>query len=288
VNFEIVDLTKNGDHTLTSNTITAAAVTAITDSNNALTILKDAGDTVGLDTTWGTATNTTETVNGVSSSVESYTNTGNTSVTLRVITTVESDDGTSQAQDIIAAPFTGGDGHDLITGTTGVETLTGGAGDDIIFGGTGNDILNGDTGNDILLGGTGDDTLNGGTGSDVMFGGTGGDTFKWNLSDIGNDFINEFTNGAAATDDVLDLSDLLVGESSNAASLDDYLDFSASPGGGTLITVDTNGADTGGEGQTITLENIAYTDLQVYAGGTGSDADIITTMLSDTSLIVTV
>jgi hypothetical protein len=77
-----------------------------------------------------------------------------------------------------------------------------------------------------------------------------------------------------------------VGESSTAASLDDYLTFSTSTGGGTLITVDTNGGAAGGEGQTITLENITFTDLQTYAGGTGSNTDIIAEMLSDNSLIV--
>jgi Ca2+-binding RTX toxin-like protein len=284
VNFEIIDLTINGVHTL--NSVTAAGVIALTDSDNALTILKDAADTVDLDGTWGTATNTTETVNGVSSSVESYTNTVDTSVTLKIITTSESTNAAYNAQDITLLPFTGGAGNDLITGTTGIDTLTGGAGDDIMFGGTGVDILNGDAGNDILLGGTGADILNGGIGSDVMFGDTGGDTFKWNLSDIGNDFINDFSRGAAATDDKLDLSDLLVGESSDAASLDDYLNFSASPGGGTLITVDTNGAAAGGEGQTITLENITYASWATYTGATDSDSDIITKMLSDASLIV--
>jgi Ca2+-binding RTX toxin-like protein len=286
VNFESVDLTTNGVHTLSS--VTAAGVIALTDSDNALTILKDAADTVDLDGTWGTATNTTETVNGVSSSVASYTNTGNASVTLKIITTSESTDATHQAQDIILTPWTGGDGNDLITGSTGNETVTGGAGDDIMFGGTGVDTLYGDAGNDTLLGGTGADIIIGGTGSDVMYGDTGGDTFKWNLGDTGNDFINDFENGAAATSDKLDLSDLLVGESSTAESLDDYLDFSASTGGGTLITVDTNGTATGGEGQTITLENITYASWGTYIGNgsTGSDSDIITKMLSDTSLIV--
>jgi Ca2+-binding RTX toxin-like protein len=214
--------------------------------------------------------------------VESYTNTVDTSVTLKIITTSESTDATHQAQDITTTPWMGGDGHDLITGSTGNETLTGGAGDDIMFGGTGVDILNGDAGNDILLGGTGADILNGGTGSDVMFGDTGGDTFKWNLSDIGNDFINDFSRGAAATDDKLHLSDLLVGESSNAESLNHYLDFSAITGGGTLITVDTNGTAAGGEGQTITLENIDYASTW----GSKTNTEIIAEMLSDNSLIV--
>jgi len=283
VNFEIVDLSKNGIHTLSS--LTAAGVIALTDSNKALTILKDASDTVGLDNTWGTATNTTEMVNGVSSSVESYTNTGDASVTLRIVTTSESTDATHQSQEISLTPWMGGPGHDLITGSTGIDTIAGGAGDDIMYGGTGVDTMSGDAGNDILLGDTGADILNGGTGSDVMHGGTGGDTFKWNLLDTGNDFINDFARGAAATDDVLDLSDLLVGESNSAASLDNYLDFSANASGNTVITVDTNGAAAGGEGQTITLENITYASWASYAGST-SDSNIIAQMLSDTSLIV--
>jgi Ca2+-binding RTX toxin-like protein len=281
VNFEIIDLTKNGDHTITGD-ITSLGVAGLTGAANALTILKDTGDTITLATEWVVATNnTTEMLNGVDSPVVTYTNTANAS-TLKVVTsTAASTDVTHLSQEISGAAATGGDGHDLITGTTANDILTGGAGDDIMFGGTGDDIMSGGSGNDILMGDTGADTLNGGTGSDVMHGGTGGDTFEWNSGDTGNDFINDFSKGAATTDDVLDLSDLLVGESSTAESLDDYLDFSASAGGGTLITVDTNGLDDGGEGQTITLENITYASW-----GTTSDTDIITQMLSDNSLIV--
>jgi Ca2+-binding RTX toxin-like protein len=283
-NFEIIDLSKSGNHTLSN--ITLAGVIAITDSNNTLTILKDDGDTVGLDNTWGTSVNTLEVIDGESRSVETYTNTDDTSVTLKVVTIPA--DTTDVSQEIMgttgADTLTGGTGDDLMDGGTGNDTMVGGAGGDLMFGGTGVDNLNGGANNDIMLGGTGDDTLMGGAGSDNLNGGTGRDTFKWNLNETGNDFIHDFILGA--TGDVLDLADLLVGGPSDAASLDAYLDFSANSEGNTLITVDTNGAATGGEGQTITLDNIAYTDLQTYAGGTGSNTDIIAEMLSDNSLIV--
>ena len=63
-------------------------------------------------------------------------------------------------------------------------------------------------GNDLLIGGAGNDTMTGGTGADV---------FSWSLADRGTvgapatDTITGFT--AAAGDDILDLRDLLVGES---------------------------------------------------------------------------
>jgi hypothetical protein len=84
----------------------------------------------------------------------------------------------------------------------------------------------------------------------------------------------------ASGGDVLDLKDLLVGENANATSLDAYLNFSANGSGQTVITVDANAGVAGGTGQTITLENVQYTALQTYAGGT-SDAAIITKLLLD-------
>jgi VCBS repeat-containing protein len=294
VNFEILDLTKNGNHTISGN-ITSVGVQGLTDVNNALTILKDAGDIIGLDATWGKATTSTVMANGVSSTMASYTN-DDTISTLNIIDTDPSTDATHQSQDISLTPWLGGDGHDLITGSIGIDTMVGGAGDDIMYGGAGVDTMSGDAGNDILIGGTGKDILDGGTGSDVMHGGGDGNTFKWDLSDIGNDFISDFKNGNAATDDVLELelelSDLLESETSDATILVNYLSFEASagtnanPSGGTLITVDTNGnATPGGRGQTITLENITHASWGAYADST-SDFDIITKMLSDESLIV--
>jgi Ca2+-binding RTX toxin-like protein len=63
-------------------------------------------------------------------------------------------------------------GNDIIAafGLTGMLfTANGGDGNDILVGSTGNDTLNGDAGNDLLIGGGGQDTLDGGTGNNVVF-----------------------------------------------------------------------------------------------------------------------
>ncbi len=154
------------------------------------------------------------------------------------------------------------------------DTTTGGLVVEAITGTSDADALVGTTGADILIGGAGNDTLTGGLGSD---------TFKWSLGETGADVIKDFNlETVAQGGDVLDLTGLLTGESPNAESLDAYLNFSANDLGQTLITVDANGAADGGMGQTITLENVSYSDLQAYAGV--SDMDIITKLLADGNL----
>jgi Ca2+-binding RTX toxin-like protein len=166
------------------------------------------------------------------------------------------------------------------------SNLLGTAGDDILLGTTGSDVINGAGGDDILAGNADGDTLIGGLGNDTMTGGAGSDTFVWTLSDTAVDKITDFTLAPAASGgDVLDLKDLLVGETNTALSLDAYLHFSAEVGTGkTVITVDANADATGGTGQTITLENVQFTALQAYAGGLGDDAAIITKLLADGNL----
>ena len=113
-----------------------------------------------------------------------------------------------------------------------------------------------------------------------MFGGSASDTLPWKLGDHDADVMKDLNLAPVPSGgDVLDLSDLLVNENANPSVLATYLQFSAQ-GSGTLITVDANStAITGGTGQTIVLENIAYTSLQNYAGGT-TDAAIITKLLA--------
>ncbi len=63
----------------------------------------------------------------------------------------------------------GGQGNDIISGSTAVDandTLSGEDGNDRLFGNGGNDELNGGADDDVLRGGAGSDTLNGGTGLD--------------------------------------------------------------------------------------------------------------------------
>jgi hypothetical protein len=101
------------------------------------------------------------------------------------------------------------------------------------------------------------------------------------LGETGSDKITDFTLGAGG--DVLDLKDLLVGENADAASLEAYLNFSANGLGQTVITVDANAGTDGGTGQSITLENVQYSDLQSWAGDT-SDTAIIAKLLTEGNL----
>ncbi|MCY1288267.1 hypothetical protein D9M70_372980 [compost metagenome] len=149
-------------------------------------------------------------------------------------------------------------------------------GNDRLEGGAGNDLLFGQGGNDTLIGGEGDDVLFGGMGNDLLSGGAGKDTFKWLLGDTGTDTVTDFVKGT----DTLDLSDLLVGEDSNAGSLGQYLSFTFGPS--TTITVDANGAAAGGAGQSIVLQGV---NLQAAYNGADA-AGVISGMLGDGSLKV--
>jgi Ca2+-binding RTX toxin-like protein len=171
---------------------------------------------------------------------------------------------------------------DSDTGTISV-TLDG---DNAIIGTAGNDVLLGGSGNDTISGGDGDDTISGGAGDDTLIGGLGADTFVWTLADAGTpgtpavDTITDFD--ATPNSDKLDLRDLLQAES--AGTLTNYLHFEQS-GSDTLIQISSSGGFTGGTysagatDQTIILNGI---DL---VGAYGTDANIITNLLSQGKLI---
>jgi Ca2+-binding RTX toxin-like protein len=171
-----------------------------------------------------------------------------------------------------------------INGTANADAnLLGGDGDDVIRGLGDNDVLVGGAGEDVLIGGRGNDTLTGGTGT----GDDGAsDIFKWDFGDEGTglapaaDQITDFNLAPAASGgDVLDLRDLIVGDpAGDAATLDGYLDFSASNTGATVISVHTGGAGTPVT-QTITLDNVTFTALQGYGGPNNSDIEIIQKLL---------
>lgn len=69
----------------------------------------------------------------------------------------------------------GGDGNDLIFGTSDDDYLSGDAGNDTIFGGGGEDDVYGGSGNDVLHGGDGDDFISSGAGGEDLLRGEGGD-----------------------------------------------------------------------------------------------------------------
>jgi len=156
-------------------------------------------------------------------------------------------------------------------GNGGADTLTGAAGDDRLHGGAGNDVLSGGAGRDLIVGGQGTDNLTGGLGADI---------FAWELNDGGTagapvtDTITDFNlAGRSAGGDVLDLRDLLVGETTGTLlgqdNLANFLHFEFS-GGNTIVHISTTGgfsADphtvgapsgvvTGAENQRIVLSGV--------------------------------
>jgi len=190
---------------------------------------------------------------------------------------------------------TGTNASDRIVGLDGNDTLDGGNGNDMLQGGIGNDNLIGGNGNDVLQGGAGNDTLNGNNGNDVLEGGKGNDTltggssadvFKWSFGDQGttaapaNDVIKDFDNSASG--DKLDLRDLLHGE--NSGNLTNYLHFSTTAGGDTLIQISTDGKFSGGTfnatavDQTITLSGVNLV-------GSNNDAQVIADLMNRGKLI---
>jgi Ca2+-binding RTX toxin-like protein len=109
--------------------------------------------------------------------------------------------------------FLGGNGDDIVGGSSRNDNIWGGlgnddlwgyagdnnpSGDDKLYGEDGNDKIYGQDGADYLDGGTGDDTLDGGIGSDILFGDAGADTLYGGLS-------NDYLDGG-------NLDDALLGE----------------------------------------------------------------------------
>jgi Ca2+-binding RTX toxin-like protein len=88
--------------------------------------------------------------------------------------------------------------ENLVYTGTAAFTGNGSALNNVITGSTGVDTLNGLAGNDTLDGGAGNDTLNGGVGADVLIGGAGADRFAFSVfTDTGTtatlrDIINDF------------------------------------------------------------------------------------------------
>ncbi len=94
--------------------------------------------------------------------------------------------------------------------TIGSVTLQGGDGDDLLIGSSKNNSLFGGTGRDTIIGGVGDDTLQGGDDDDTLIGGLGIDCV---FGDSGNDLglggrgsAARFGSGVKDTGDILDES----------------------------------------------------------------------------------
>ncbi|QBF25767.1 retention module-containing protein [Pseudomonas tructae] len=182
---------------------------------------------------------------------------------------------------------TGGAGTDTLVaienliGSDYNDTLTGNNNANVLTGGLGNDTLNGAGGDDVLIGGPGNNTLTGGTGSD---------TFLYQQGNTGHDVVTDFTPGT----DRLDLSQLLQGENTTTASLDDYLHFKVTGSGASVVsTIEVSSVAGAAPTQTIDLAGVnlaQHYGVTAGAGGViaaGQDtATIINGMLNDHSLKV--
>ena len=199
----------------------------------------------------------------------------------------------------------GGGGDDTITGSAGDDNISGGAGADQLTGGAGADLLYGGTGNDSLVGGTGADTITGGAGNDTMTGGDVGvndltaDTFVWNLVDAGTagtpavDRINNFATATASSGgDVLNLRDILTGETATASSLDNYLHFEIT-GGNTILHISSTGgfadnnvkgSGSSGISSATETQQIVFTGVDLTSGFT-TDQQIIADLITKQKLI---
>jgi Ca2+-binding RTX toxin-like protein len=138
-----------------------------------------------------------------------------------------------------------------VIGTVFSDTLTGSASADELRGGGGNDALNGGLGNDRLVGGDGADTMAGGGGSD---------TFVFTIGVSAVDTVGDFNSSAAnAGGDVLDISDLIVGNFAGNES--SYLSIRES-GGNTIVSLDRDGAGSAFQAQDfVVLQGVTGLNL---------------------------
>jgi VCBS repeat-containing protein len=209
----------------------------------------------------------------------------------------------SDLQDLVAGPTPGS--YLVRTGSL----LDGGNGDDILNGSAGRDILIGGQGKDTLNGGAGDDLIRGGAGHDQLTGGAGHDVFRWSLGDAGTtgaparDVITDFDNTPHGGD-VLDLRDLLVGESHAAntvalptsiglnnaltitpheGNLANYLHFSA-VGGNTVVEISSTGGFASSYTPAAVDQVITLTGLNLVGGFT-NDHQVINDLLQRGKLV---
>ena len=207
-------------------------------------------------------------------------------------------------QDIVAGAAPGT--YDIRTGSA----LDGGGGDDNLTGSAGRDRLIGGLGNDTLSGGGAADQIQGGKGDDQLTGGAGHDVFRWSLGDGGNtttparDVITDFDNTSHAGD-VLDLRDLLVGESHaanstalpgtiainnamtvtpNEGNLANFLHFSVS-GGNTVVEISSTGGFTGGTYSPAAVDQVITLSGLNLVGGFSNDHQVINDLLQRGKLV---
>jgi len=98
-------------------------------------------------------------------------------------------------------------GNDTLSDWLGedFDVLIGGQGNDILTGGSDGEVLMGGADNDTLDGKGGEDTLVGGPGNDTLTGGSNNDFFKFITPNDGTDTITDFSKGAFAANDLIQI-----------------------------------------------------------------------------------
>ncbi|MCE8002280.1 retention module-containing protein [Billgrantia ethanolica] len=144
---------------------------------------------------------------------------------------------------------------------------------------TGSYEITGSDGDDVVHGTAGDDILIGGAGNDTLIGGEGDDVFQWNLGDQGDSdapAIDTVVDFGLGTNNVLDLADLLQGES--VSNIGDFI-FAAQEGASTVLYIHHEGqidVDGGNATQVIVLEN--------FTTGEVGSAEILAELLANSQL----
>lgn len=163
--------------------------------------------------------------------------------------------------------------------------LVGNAAENTLTGNAKANSLNGSAGEDVLYGYAGKDTLIGGADHDVLTGGTGADTFIWYLADKGSEgaaVIDNITDFSLTQKDKLNLSDLLVSESSD--NISNFIDITLN-GSNTEIRISSTGNFSSGiynasnEDARIVLESLNLL-------GSSDEATLLASLLNRNSLII--
>jgi Ca2+-binding RTX toxin-like protein len=153
-----------------------------------------------------------------------------------------------------APAYTLADGvNDLKAEGDYVHNLTGNAGHNWITGGNGNDVLNGGAGNDVLQVGTGANQLTGGAGNDM---------FIFSKAADHDNVIHDFARGQ----DMLDLRGAVASTGYNGAdAVKDGILKLAAAGDGTVISIDSDGANGQPAHTLVTIEHVAPSALKAGA-----------------------
>lgn len=168
---------------------------------------------------------------------------------------------------------------DLINSIEGSLTFVSNDGNAVNISSTAFAELVGGDANDELLGTDADELIIGGAGDDILTGGEGEDIFVWNAGDEGvagspaNDTVKDFN---IAEGDVLDFSDILVGEESG--NLTDFISITED---GSDIVIELK-PEAGDVTQKVTLQGTSLADLGVGGFDTSTQqAEIINKLVQD-------